>query len=109
MFVFLCGFAVVPGGEEAEGGLVKELTREQEATWSWNVDVAREYLFYSYATYCPKSSITSWSCKWCEEAPVKAFQPVAFPFDRRVQGSGFIGINNANKTSKLTLSYTSEG
>jgi hypothetical protein len=23
------------------------------------------YLYFSYAAYCPQSSLSSWNCKWC--------------------------------------------
>lgn len=64
----------------------------------WSASIAEQYLFYSYASYCDSDKVSSWTCKWCNESSVSEFTPVAFPYDRKVGGYGFIGVHEPNKT-----------
>jgi hypothetical protein len=32
---------------------------------AWSQELGLRYLYFSYAAYCPQSSLSSWNCKWC--------------------------------------------
>merc|ERR1712137_932841 len=66
------------------GLLALSANAEQSSSWTWKFPTAEEYLFYSYAAYCPSTSLTTWTCKWCNESMVNDFVPVAFPYAERL-------------------------
>jgi len=74
----------------------------------WSFQTAEEYLFYSYAAYCPSDSLTNWSCKWCNEGLVKDFVPTGFPYDPKIDGYGFLGYHPVNKTIVVSFRGTTD-
>lgn len=63
---------------------------------TWNYDTGLDYLFLSYATYCPSDTLQNWSCKWCSQSSgVAKFQPYSFPSDFRTNTFGVVGYNPA--------------
>jgi len=68
------------------------------SAFNWNINDAQQYLFYSYAAYCNTDKVADWSCKWCSEPSVIDFEPIAFPYDRKIDGYGYIGIHHTNQT-----------
>ena len=58
-------------------------------------DVAEQLLNYAYAAYCPQNQLQTWNCQWCKDG----FYPVAFPYDRRTNTFGYVGVNMTDRTS----------
>jgi len=42
---------------------------------AWSQELGLRYVYFSYAAYCPTSSISNWSCKWCNTNETSGFQP----------------------------------
>eukprot|EP01094_Clydonella_sp_ATCC50884_P025480 TRINITY_DN6707_c0_g1_i1.p1 TRINITY_DN6707_c0_g1~~TRINITY_DN6707_c0_g1_i1.p1 ORF type:complete len:287 (-),score=89.98 TRINITY_DN6707_c0_g1_i1:346-1206(-) len=41
----------------------------------WSQELGLRYVYFSYAAYCPTSSIQNWSCKWCSTNETSGFKP----------------------------------
>lgn len=71
-------------------------------TTSWNFDTGRSFLTLSYAAYCPKSDIRSWSCTWCNnDTNGASFRSVGFASDLRTDGFAYIAASAPLKTSTI--------
>jgi len=77
-----------------------------DASFVWSREVAQQYLFYSYASYCNVSNISDWTCKWCKQPTVSEFTPVAFPYDPQIDGYGFVGVHVPNNTIVISFRGT---
>lgn len=72
----------------------------------WNQNTGLEYLYYSYAAYCNTSQVQEWDCKWCQESLISSFVPTAFPYDKVINGYGYVGYNPVNGTIVISFRGT---
>ena len=103
VFVLVMASLVVIGGLFSLWGGEGVDLGPLEGSWTWNSTLGRDFVFYSYATYCPRKILNSWSCSWCQEPSIKDFQPIAFPYVARLQAFGIIGIHKEHRTSKTVF------
>eukprot|EP01095_Lingulamoeba_sp_RSL-Kostka_P017157 TRINITY_DN873_c0_g1_i1.p1 TRINITY_DN873_c0_g1~~TRINITY_DN873_c0_g1_i1.p1 ORF type:complete len:280 (-),score=89.71 TRINITY_DN873_c0_g1_i1:173-1012(-) len=66
--------------------------------FEWNQAIGKQFVYYSYAAYCPSNQVKAWDCKWCQEASIKDFEVTAQPYDFLISGSGYVGVHHTNKT-----------
>jgi hypothetical protein len=92
--VFLCLFTVFGSIQTQSGQL------------PWNEALGQQYLYYSYTAYCNTTQIIEWDCKWCQQPSIESFVPTAFPYDRHINGYGYIGYNPQNSTIVVTFRGT---
>jgi len=68
----------------------------------FSTDVAEQLLNYAYAAYCPQNQLQNWTCQWCKDG----FYPVAFPYDRRTNTFGYVGVNMTDRTIVVSFRGT---
>lgn len=71
-------------------------------TVMWDMTTAHRYVLYSFATYCPTSSLNAWNCTYCK--PDSAGMQVQFSsYDGATDTLVVLGINPVQKESTIFL------
>eukprot|EP01120_Amphizonella_sp_Union-15-10_P008464 TRINITY_DN3050_c0_g1_i1.p1 TRINITY_DN3050_c0_g1~~TRINITY_DN3050_c0_g1_i1.p1 ORF type:complete len:286 (-),score=24.37 TRINITY_DN3050_c0_g1_i1:96-953(-) len=59
---------------------------------SFDVNLAKRQLLYSYASYCPNATVESWTCYWCNYENIQDnLTVVATVYDYETDGFAYLG------------------
>ncbi len=64
-----------------------------------------KYLKYSYAAYCNPNSVSSWSCKWCNESEITGVKILTTLNNYTFDAFGFVAYDKPNNEGGSCLYF----